>query len=119
MDSLGRKTNFAAIRRSLEDLPTGVNDTYQQAMKRIDAQPEDDKLLARHILSWIAYARRELSVKELQHALAVRPEMMEMNLDAIDDDEVLTSVCAGLVVINEKHSIIHLVRKYPIPPGDL
>jgi hypothetical protein len=111
MDSLGSKTNRADIYRTLDNLPQGVDDTYRDAMRRINTQSEDDRLLAKHLLFWIAYAQRQLSVKELQHALAVRSEMTDMDLDAIDDEEALTSVCAGLVVIDEGRSVIHFVRK--------
>ena len=39
----------------------------------------------------------DLSVKELQHALAVIPDMTKLDPDDITDDEILTSTCAGLV----------------------
>ena len=38
--------------------------------------------------------------------------MTEMDEDAIEDESVLISVCAGLVVIDENSSIIRLVREY-------
>jgi hypothetical protein len=34
-----------------------------------------------------------------------------MDLDAIDDEYSLTSVCAGLVVVDENSGVIRLVRK--------
>ena len=71
MDSLVGKHNRAAVRKALEILPKEVNATYDEAMERIERQNEDNKELAKHVFSWITYARRPLSVKELQHALAV------------------------------------------------
>jgi hypothetical protein len=67
--------------------------------------------LAKRVLSWITYAVRPLSVKELQHALAVMPDTTELDPDDITDDEILTSICAGLVVIDEERNVIGLVRK--------
>jgi hypothetical protein len=62
-------------------------------------------------LYWIAYARRLLSVGELQHALAVHPGMTEMDSYDIGDKHSLTSVCSGLVAIDQ-NMIVRLVRKY-------
>ncbi|KAI9878016.1 MAG: hypothetical protein M1830_002174, partial [Pleopsidium flavum] len=110
MDSLVHKTNRREVRRALENLPKGVDAAYEEAMERIEAQIEDDKKLAQKVLSWISYAFRPLFLSELQHALAVEPGMTHMDSDAIEDEEILTSVCAGLVVVDEESSIIRLVH---------
>lgn len=109
-DSLVSKTNRREVRRGLANLPKEVDQTYDEAMNRIEAQNDDDRELATRVLSWLAYAVRPLSVGELQYALAVTPGMTEMDFDSIEDEELLTSVCAGLVVIDEHSTIIHLVR---------
>jgi hypothetical protein len=111
MDSLVSKTNLQAVRDTLAKLPAGVNDTYDEAMERIRRQDEDDRTLAERVLSWITYARRPLSQEELQHALAVTPEMTDMDSEALVDEVILIDVCAGLVAIDENRSIIRLVRK--------
>jgi GPI inositol-deacylase, winged helix domain len=111
MDSLVGKHTPAAVRRALENLPKEVDDTYDEAIERIKRQNQDDRELAEQVFSWITYARRPLSAKELQHALAVVPATTHIDPDAIIDEEILTSVCAGLVVIDEERSIIRLVRK--------
>jgi hypothetical protein len=111
MDSLISKTNRRAIRDALERLPEGVDATYNGILKRIAGQVECDQRLAERVLSWIAYARRPLSLRELQHALAVSSEMTAMDPDAIEDELTLTSVCAGLVVVDENSRVIRLVRK--------
>lgn len=110
MDSLVSKTNRREVRRALANLPKEVDQTYDEAMRRIEAQIDDDRELATRVLSWLAYTLRPLSVRELQYALAVQPGMTEMDFDSIEDDDLLTSVCAGLVVIDEHSNIIHLVR---------
>ena len=116
MDSLVGKHNSAAVRRALENLPKEVDVTYDEAMERIQQQNQDDKELAERVLSWIVYAFRPLSVMELQHALAVLPGTTCLDLEAIIDEDILTSVCAGLVVVaHGERSVIRLVRKYSSP----
>jgi hypothetical protein len=113
MDSLVGKLNARQVRAALENLPEGMDGTYDEAMERVEQQDDRRKQLARRVLSWITYAVRPLSVKELQHALAVMPDTTKLDPDDITDDEILTSICAGLVVIDEERNVIGLVRKQP------
>jgi hypothetical protein len=112
MDSLLGKLNAREVRKALEELPNGVHDTYDEAMARIDRQDRSRSRLAEQVLSWIVYAFRPLSIKELQHALAIEPGSVTLDPEAVIDEEILASVCAGLVVIDEKRPIFRLVRKY-------
>ena len=111
MDSLMGKLNARAVRTALDNLPEGMDDTYDEAMERVKRQDDSCKELAKQVLSWITYVVRPLSVKELQHALAVVPNTTNIDPDGITDDETLTSVCQGLIVIDEKRNVIGLVRK--------
>ena len=111
MDSLVGKLSPAEVRNALENLPEGMDDTYDEAMVRIERQEDNRKRLAKRVLSWITYVVRPLSVEELQHALAVKPNTTKINPEAIIDEEILTSVCAGLVVIDAERNVLGLVRK--------
>jgi hypothetical protein len=111
MDSLLGTLSARDIRKSLDELPTGVDDTYDMAMARIKKQDKPRAQLAEQVIAWITYAFRPLSVEELQHALAITPGTTEMDHEAIINTDVLTSVCAGLVVIDEKSRTCRLVRK--------
>ena len=111
MDSLAGHSNRGAVRNALETLPAEVDATYDVAMERIGRQGEYDKKLAERVLSWITFAYRPLSLKELQTALAISASTTIINSDDFEDELILTSVCAGLVVIDETSNIIRLVRK--------
>ena len=111
MDSLVGKLSPAEVRNALENLPEGMDDTYDEAMERIERQEDNRKRLAKRVLSWITYVVRPLSVEELQHALAIMPNTTKIDPEAIIDEEILTSVCAGLVVIDAERNVLGLVRK--------
>jgi hypothetical protein len=111
LDSLIGKLTTADVRKALQVLPKGVDDTYREAMERIERQDEQHRQLAKQVLLWIVYAFRPLTVNELQHALAVELDAVSLDHEAIFDDELLTSVCAGLVIIDGKQSTVRLVRK--------
>lgn len=104
------KNNRRAIRNTLENLPKGLDDTYAEVMNRIAGQNIEDKELAEEVLLWISYAARPLSVLELQHALAVEEKDSKTDVDALPDEEIMISVCAGLVVIDTESSTVRLVR---------
>jgi ankyrin repeat protein len=103
------------VRNALKALPAGseaYSHAYHDAMQRIEGQVSDHAELAKEVLSWITCAKRPFTAIELQHALAVEAdidsaELDEENLPLI---EVMVSVCAGLVVIDEESGIMRLVH---------
>jgi hypothetical protein len=79
-------------------------------MERIEAQDADSRELAEHVLSWIICAKRQLITAELQHALAVEIDELELNEENLPQIEDMVSVCAGLVTVDEKSNTIRLVH---------
>ena len=110
MDSLAKRQNRRDVRIALENLPKGVDDTYDEAMQRIRNQDEEDARFAERVLYWISYALRPLSVIELQHALAVEVGDIDVDNEAFPDEDLLVSVCAGLVTVDQESNIIRLVH---------
>jgi ankyrin repeat protein len=78
-------------------------------MKRIEGQVADSQVLARQALSWITCAKSPLTILELQHALAVEIGESELDKENLPEIENVISVCARLVVVDEKSDIIRLV----------
>jgi hypothetical protein len=110
LDLLQEKLNVAGVRKSLQILPNGLDDSYNETMERICRQDEDRKQLAMQVFMWITYAVRPLRIGELQHALAVEPQTACLDPETIYDVEILLSVCAGLVVIDDEQHVVRLVR---------
>jgi ankyrin repeat protein len=101
------------LKIALNNLPRGkqgLDNTYEQAMERIQGQEADFQKLASQVLSWVVHARRPLSSRELQHALGTRIGMSELDDDFLPEPEDLVSVCAGLVTIDEESNIVRLVH---------
>lgn len=110
LDSLAAKHNKKGVLNALDVLPQQLNDTYEEAMDRIRRQGEEDSLLAKRILVWISYALRPLAVGELKYALTIEPETKAIDEDLIIDEDLLISVCAGLVTIDHESGIVRLVH---------
>ncbi|KAI9770937.1 MAG: hypothetical protein M1840_002641 [Geoglossum simile] len=109
-DALVSKGTRKEVRKALETLPKELDSTYEEAMRRIESQNNDDKQLAERVLFWISFALRPLTLKELQHALAVEPDETDLDEENLPDEELLTSVCAGLVTVDQESDIIRLVH---------
>lgn len=103
LDSLRDKTTVSKIRKALRGLPHGrdaLQGAYGAALERIDTQAPGLQCLANRTLSWVVLARTTLKMEALQHALAVNLETRSLDLNDIEDESLLISVCAGLVILD-------------------
>jgi hypothetical protein len=110
VDSLAKKPTRREVRLALKNLPKELDDTYHEALQRIWGQDEGDVKLARQVLSWISFASRPLTLNEVQHALAIEPGDTDVDEEALPEEDLLVSVCAGLVTLDRESNIIRLVH---------
>ncbi|KAH0537544.1 hypothetical protein FGG08_005679 [Glutinoglossum americanum] len=110
MDSLAKKHHRKAVRLALDNLPKELDSTYAEALQRIECQDEEDAALAHQVLSWISFAIRPLTVQEIKCALAVEPGQTSIDNDTLIDEDLLVSVCAGMVTVDQESGIIRLVH---------
>ena len=112
IDSLASAANLSVfhVRQKLKSLPTTLKETYDKAIQRIKDQKTDHREVAFKILAWVSYTFRALHVSELQHALAIEPEDIELNDELLMDGQSITALCAGLVRIDKRTNLISLVH---------
>lgn len=110
MDSLAGKLTGRALRAALGDLPKKLDDIYDQAMQRIKQQGGEKASLAIAILYWISYALRPLTVVELPQALSIQPGDIDLNEEGLHDEELIISVCLGLVTVDRESNNIRLMH---------
>jgi ankyrin repeat protein len=79
-------------------------------MSRIELESPERKAVALTTLSWIYYAKRPLSVGELQHALAVDPSMPTLNEEDIPSYTLILDVCVGLVVLDTESGVVRFAH---------
>lgn len=110
LDTLVKKTTRRKIKNALETLPEGLDSIYEELMNRVKLQnPHDHAELAMRVLGWICYTSRPLTVVEMQNALAVEPDDTCLDDDGIPNRDLLVSVCAGIVMINDNSDTISFV----------
>lgn len=98
------------VRNKLQTLPTTLSDTYDEAMQRIQNQEPDRKEVALKTLAWVSYAFRSLSLRELQHAVAIKPGDTYLDEELVMDGSSITALCAGLVIVDQRSSLVNLVH---------
>ena len=98
------------VRKKLQSLPTTLTGTYDEAMRRIEAQDPDHTSIALKTLAWLSYAFRSLSLGELQHALAIEPNSTRLDEEDIMDGNSITALCAGLVVVDQGTNTVTFVH---------
>lgn len=105
MDSLATKRTPKAVQLALRNLPTEISGTHDQAMERIEATNEDDRKIVMNFLLWIAFSRRPLNVAEVEHASAILIGTKYVDQDNILGARELTSMCAGLVIVDASNIV--------------
>ncbi|KAJ7108280.1 ankyrin repeat-containing domain protein [Mycena epipterygia] len=110
IESLATKNTVKAVRDTLQHLPKDLDQTYDEAMERINCQNEDDKQLGKLALTWVAYAKRPLSVAELREAIAIDHDTSTLDVDELLDINTILSVSAGLIIVDEAMSIVRLIH---------
>ncbi|KAJ6596207.1 ankyrin repeat-containing domain protein [Mycena vulgaris] len=110
IESLGAKSTIKTVREAFKRLPKDLDNTYNAAMKRIQDQNEEDRKIANKALVWVSNAKRLLTVAELREALAIEPGAKQLDPDNMLDIDIILSVCAGLVIVDEKIPVVRLVH---------
>ncbi|OTA89984.1 hypothetical protein M434DRAFT_33979 [Hypoxylon sp. CO27-5] len=113
LDSLSRAITLKDLKKELNRIPEGENvvkDTYDQAMTRIRDQGTEIEKFALRVIRWVCFAKRPLKLAELLCALAVSPEDIELDEDAVSDESDITNYCAGLVVVEGDSKTVRFVH---------
>ena len=107
MDALANLHRPSQVLKALKELPSRIDETYEQVMQRINAS-EQNREEAKALLRWVIHSHRPMHVREIEHATSVYPEQEDFDPDDIISVDLTCSWCAGLVV-NEA-GILRLVH---------
>ena len=97
----------SAIRRALDDLPQGLDETYDRILESI---PQARQKFARRLFTCLTESIRPLRVEELAEILAIEfdagaPPSYDVNWRPEDPEEAVSSVCSSLItIVNEDGS---------------
>jgi hypothetical protein len=102
MNLLAEQLNLGELEDVLATLPTEIDETYKQAMQRIDGYSTKMKELAMMVLMWTTCSTERLSARALQHVLATKSGKLDDKY--LTPLSTITAACAGLVVVQDDES---------------
>lgn len=108
IDTLDKCTSVSEIRRVLESLPEGLEETYRRILLAIDRRIYDARRV-RRALVWLVTALRPLRMDELLEGIMIDPDYraLDSRFGLIKGADLL-EFCRSLVVHHEETDIITL-----------
>ncbi|KAJ8125404.1 hypothetical protein O1611_g8235 [Lasiodiplodia mahajangana] len=103
MDSLEQQATARDLIKTLETLPSNINDIYSSVLNRISSKRL--AFMLEKLLIIVATAKRLLSTEALAHAITIEHGDDDIDELALPDVRYLASMCAGLIVIDPSGSI--------------
>ena len=103
LESLKRKRSAAQVREALDHLEKvdSVVKMYENMFDRVKGLEErEDVYLAKKALSWVVNAQRDLTVRELQHVLAIGTTGIGTTISEVDLTKwkMIQSITSGFLV---------------------
>lgn len=93
---------LAQIKKILKNFPDQLDELYETNLQRMNQ--EEDRELAFLVFSRVAFARRPLTLRELQHALVLEPGQRDIDEESCNEKETILSSTIGLVKIDSGHN---------------
>ncbi|KAJ4286524.1 hypothetical protein N0V90_013224 [Kalmusia sp. IMI 367209] len=112
-DQLRGGKNAKQLQKIVQNMPIGLDKTYERNWKIIQSHPLEEQNRALAILRWTTFALRPLTITEITEALIVEPNDSGTILqfdelpDSIDDEYInseVIDICGALVEVRTKES---------------
>ena len=110
MDFLANQTSARNMYRALTRLPERLYATFDDALCRIESQPQEHFQLGYCTISWIFHPKRSLTVGELREALSVEDGDTRLDRSGHQDIDLILDVCCGMVSVDEQDNVVRLVH---------
>lgn len=95
------------IREALEQLPKGLDETYQRCINRIEGSKDGRPFKA---LKWISYASRPLHIDELREAVAFDLQDTAWDRGKIPNRDYIAGCCANLAVLDANDDCVYFAH---------
>jgi hypothetical protein len=97
------------VKSALENIPSGLYETYAQILKTIDEDNPDISRIARRTLMWLVGSLRPLTLREIVEAIMIQPGEQHLDEESrVFDDNDILNACKSLVYYNEHDGILRL-----------
>ncbi|KFY15835.1 hypothetical protein V492_01728 [Pseudogymnoascus sp. VKM F-4246] len=118
MNSISKIPNRKKLNQALESIASGsytLDEAYNDTMERLKTQYGGMQAESIILLSFVTHASRELTVSELEHAMAIEVDEPSFDTDNISDLREAIDSCSGLVAIDPEDEKVVLAHRKFIP----
>jgi ankyrin repeat domain-containing protein 50 len=99
VEAISQSPSLGHVLKHLERLPSRLDELYRETFARIATKGDENALIARRALTWVAFAEAPLSMEDLRYAVAHEPHMDSVSPGNLTPASTLLSLCAGLLVV--------------------
>ena len=110
VDSLVTKKSRRRLAEALASPAQDLDQLYEDAWARINDQPIDASDLAQQTMLWLCLAKRQLTVLELRHALAIQPQDKNFDPEGLSSLQDILETCQGLAAVDSQSNVVRLVH---------
>ncbi|KAH6987331.1 hypothetical protein BKA56DRAFT_669000 [Ilyonectria sp. MPI-CAGE-AT-0026] len=111
---LNRLTSLADVTDQLEKPPLQLSEVVDLILSRLSDQPPQRYRLAQRVFYWLSVARRPLTLRELQQAVAAEPGARIDDPNRLPPPSLITAVCMGFVHIDvNKNRVFAMPSAFP------
>jgi ankyrin repeat domain-containing protein 50 len=112
LEALRNCVSAMDVEETLEAFPTEIEPIYMETWERICAQGPKLANLAKLVLLWITHTETEMTIDALRRAVATSQDTYAFEPKRMVPEALLLLVCCGLVSVDEKTRLVHLIREY-------
>ncbi|OBT64762.1 hypothetical protein VE03_06549 [Pseudogymnoascus sp. 23342-1-I1] len=113
MNSISKVSNPKKLRQALESIASGsysLDEAYNDTMERLKTQYGGMEAESIILLSFVTHTSRDLTVSELEHAMAIEVDESSFDSDNISDLKEAINSCGGLVSIDPEDDKVVLAH---------
>ncbi|KAH6890155.1 ankyrin repeat-containing domain protein, partial [Coprinopsis sp. MPI-PUGE-AT-0042] len=105
LEALRHCSSALDVQMTLQAFPSDLSMFYHRTWSRIA-----HKDLAIRVLLWIIYAKRELTIEELRHCVAISLETYAYDASRTVSGTFILAICCGLVTVGNKSNRVRLIH---------
>ena len=110
IQNLSSATNPMDLSNALNELPLGLNNTYDHILKGLSKEAPTRRRLARHLFLWMCCCARPMTLRELEDALSWETEDGIFQITRKPFTSTLIGACCPLIEHHEVDNTLALVH---------
>ncbi|ENH74379.1 Ankyrin-1 [Fusarium oxysporum f. sp. cubense race 1] len=97
--------------RNIHNIPLNLSEIFELSCQKIKSSAPADISLAKHVFTWVIYARDDITIDHVLQSFAVSTRVHRQYQELYPDLESLLRVCDNLVTLDNQESTLRLIHE--------